>query len=138
MKSPKTSWALSYLDRKMSPAQQHAWRHKVAAELAEATGVPWSHYHAHGKIIFRPYLDFAKTEPDNDPELLEEIVKGWRAVLGKESGWGLAGFDKIASFSGLTLPKVMAGALALIRAQRANIHVDRMGRATFLKVREAK
>jgi hypothetical protein len=68
VKSPKKSWSQSYLDRKMSPGQQHEWRAKMAA--------------------------------------------------------------------GLTLSKVMSGSLALIRVGAANIHVDRMGRATLLKVRE--
>lgn len=131
----KTWWSQSYLDSKMSPSQQHAWRQQKAKDLQGETGVPWSHSSQNGKVVFRPVLDAKNVVPNFSEELTDRVVEGWESATAGNSIMGIAAFDKISLFSGLSLPEVMAGALALVRNGRAEIHVDRMGRATFLKVK---
>ena len=125
----KASWSIAYLDRIMSPSEQHTWRIRMAQSLKSETGVPWSHYHANGKIIFRPYLDFTTVIPDST--YADRIM----SISPSDSFIGLITFTQIAEETRLALPLIMSASLWLIKSGKVSPHVDRMGRVTFLKKR---
>jgi len=118
----KAVWSIS----RKSPRELSEWRTSKATELEEKTGVPWSNWEAHGKIVFMPYLHKdVVADAGNADSLLEALGKDYKnfLVLSEESGLKLTEVMVAASYlikSGLVIPTVcrMGKVIAIKRIQR--------------------
>jgi len=114
----KTVWSIGG----KAPRELAAWRTSKAVELGVKTGVPWSNWEAHGKIVFMPYLHKdVVADAGNADALLESVGKDYKNFL------------VLSAESGLSLPDVMVAALHLIREGLAVPTVDRMGKVIAIK-----
>lgn len=127
----KTKWSVDYLNSKMSGKEIAEWRSRKRAELAEKTGVPWSDCHAHGKIVFLPYLDYKNTIGCFDNEMVATFITAWEKT---KSPLGYTSFLSIQRESQLSFSAVMEIARGLLETGRAIPTVNRMGKLTYIKI----
>ena len=78
----KHIWSSDYLSREYGARGAAIWASEKKKELAEFWGVSCDYYHAHGNIVFLPYLDWRNTQVINDPELARKI---WECLPSENS-----------------------------------------------------
>lgn len=127
----KTAWSTDYLNSKMGRREQGEWCSRKRAEFEAKTGVEWSSFYAHGKMIFNPVLDMRNVAEITDAPLVETFIAAYKAARDFSR---YAGFKRIYENSGLTYPEVMGIAKGLVKDGRATCGVDRMGKENCIKI----
>lgn len=127
----KTTWSVDYLNSKMSGQEQARWCSRKRVEFEALTGVKWSWFSAHGKVIFNPVLDCRNVTGIRDAAMIESFNAAYKAA---RDSLGYVGFKRIYESSGLSYPEVMGVAKGLVEDGRAGCGVDRMGKANSIKV----
>lgn len=113
----KTVWSI-----RRTPRELAKWRVSKATELEEKTGVPWSNWEAHGKIVFMPYLHKdVVADSMNADTLFESVGENYKTFL------------VLSEESGLKFIDVMAASLHLIKNSLVIPTVCRMGKVIAIK-----
>ena len=113
----KTIWSIAG----KAPRELAEWRKLKELELEEKTGVSWSNWDAHGKIIFSPCLDKVISNSTDADILFDAVGRSYKSFL------------MLSEESGMSLPDVMAASLHLIKVGLAIPTVDRMGKVIAIK-----
>ncbi len=106
-------------------------------DFERKTGVPWSCFHGHGKMVFLPFMHRELPEikvEENSLELIT-IIKYWKQL---KSELGYVSFLDISTASHMSLHQIMGIIKYLMKTGKAHVTVNRMGKGTYFKLKDIK
>ena len=106
-------------------------------DFERKTGVPWSYFHGHGKMVFLPFMhqELPAIKVEEDSPELKIIVQHWKQL---KSELGYVSFLDVADVSHMPLRQIMGMVKYLVQARKAHLTVNRMGKATYFKMKDDK